>query len=232
MGDFSDFITYRIKRGDTLTRLAKVYQTTVERIVEDNNIINPDVIIAGRDLRIRSASGVRPDIPVVGLNVGENDFSYIVQAGDTLSQLAGRFGVSVDQIAVTNYIKNIHLIYVGQVLKIRRVGNTADKWVKPSEAMPKSEVEKIIREIAERKGVLPDLAVKVARCESGLNQFAVNVNKNGTKDRGVFQWNDYWHPSINDEMAFNVHKATELFCDAVLAGRLSWWSASEKCWSR
>ncbi|GAA4908140.1 putative peptidoglycan binding protein [Stackebrandtia albiflava] len=36
---------------------------------------------------------------------------------------------------------------------------------------------------------LEDKAIRVARCESGLNPIAVGVNTNGTKDMGVFQFN-------------------------------------------
>ncbi len=43
--DFSEqTITYIVKRGDTIGKIAKRYQTTVRRIVEMNNIKNPNKI--------------------------------------------------------------------------------------------------------------------------------------------------------------------------------------------
>lgn len=45
--------------------------------------------------------------------------TYIVQAGDTLSALARRFGLTVDTIATDNAISNPDLIRIGQVLRIR-----------------------------------------------------------------------------------------------------------------
>lgn len=92
-------------------------------------------------------------------------------------------------------------------------------------------VEDQIRDIARSEGVDPDLAVRVARCESGFNPQAVNVNESGSKDRGVFQWNDKWHPEISDKCAFDVECATTEFCKAVKKGHLSWWNASKKCWA-
>ena len=47
--------------------------------------------------------------------------TYIVQAGDTLSTLARRFGLTVDAIANDNDLSNPNLIRVGQALHIRSV---------------------------------------------------------------------------------------------------------------
>ena len=43
---------------------------------------------------------------------------YVVQAGNTLSGIASRFGTTVQALAQLNNITNPNLIYVGQVLKI------------------------------------------------------------------------------------------------------------------
>lgn len=69
------YIYVRVERGDTLYKLAKKYDTTVQSIVSLNNLSNPDVIIVGERLRIE-ASG---DIP-------EGAVYYVVQRGDTLYQ--------------------------------------------------------------------------------------------------------------------------------------------------
>jgi murein DD-endopeptidase MepM/ murein hydrolase activator NlpD len=44
--------THQIKRGDTLGRLAQRYGTTVQALASANNIKNPNLIYAGRSLRI------------------------------------------------------------------------------------------------------------------------------------------------------------------------------------
>jgi len=93
------------------------------------------------------------------------------------------------------------------------------------------DIETMIRAKAAAAGVKPDLAVAVAHCESGLNPSATNKNKDGSIDRGLYQWNNKYHPEITDEMAFNPETATDLFLKAIAAGHLSWWSASQKCWS-
>lgn len=93
-------------------------------------------------------------------------------------------------------------------------------------------IEGVIRRICREKGVDEELAVRVARCESGLKPNAVNINTTGSKDRGLFQWNDFYHPEVTDAMAFDPTVATELYCKAIKEGHLSWWNASKECWNK
>jgi len=91
-------------------------------------------------------------------------------------------------------------------------------------------VEQIIRRVAKDEGVDFDLAVRVAKCESGLNPGAVHINPQGSVDRGLFQINSRWHKEVLDEIAFDAEGSTRFFCKAFKEGHLSWWSASKKCW--
>lgn len=45
-------VTYTVKNGDTLTSIAKKYKTTVDKIVKENDLKNPDLIHAGEKLKI------------------------------------------------------------------------------------------------------------------------------------------------------------------------------------
>jgi hypothetical protein len=94
-------------------------------------------------------------------------------------------------------------------------------------------MEQIIRWVAKEEGVDPDLAVRVARCEnSRLDPKAVNINKDGSRDRGLFQINSKWHPEVTDEQAFDPVFSTRFFCKAVKEGHLDWWSATRHCWEK
>jgi len=104
------------------------------------------------------------------------------------------------------------------------------KIVKPEGAKVKT-IEQQIREIAISEAVDQNLAVRVAKCESGLDYLAVGKNTNGTTDRGLYQWNDKWHPEITDKCAFDLECSTRAFCKAVNDGNLSWWNNSKKCWN-
>ena len=106
--------TIIIQRGDTLSRLAIEYNTTIARLVELNNIANPNLIYAGASLIVPSGETIQDNDG----NSTSGQTIYIVQRGDTLNQIAANFGTTAIAIAKENNIRNINLIYVGQRLII------------------------------------------------------------------------------------------------------------------
>ena len=52
------------------------------------------------------------------LTFAQESKTYIVKPGDTLSEIAETYNTTVEKLAKLNNIKNIHLIYVDQVLVI------------------------------------------------------------------------------------------------------------------
>lgn len=103
----SDVIDYTVRRGDTLSEIAQRYGTTYQQIALYNGIENPNRIYAGQILRIP-----------VGGNVPGSTY-YTVRRGDTLSEIALRFGTTVSSLQRLNNIENPNLIYAGQTLRIR-----------------------------------------------------------------------------------------------------------------
>ena len=97
-------------------------------------------------------------------------------------------------------------------------------------AKRKETIEEMIRRIAKEEMVNEDLMVRIALCESQLDPKAVNVNKNGTRDRGLFQINDFWWLDITDEQAFDPEWSTRWACKQVKAERLHLWKSSRHCW--
>lgn len=97
--------TIIIRSGDTLSQIALDYNTTVRRLVELNNIENPNLIYAGESLIVPTTNSSIENI-------------YIVRSGDTLSQIALNFNTTVSAIANLNGITNVNLIYTGQRLII------------------------------------------------------------------------------------------------------------------
>ena len=106
--------TITIQRGQTLSGSALEYNTTVQILVELNNIANPNLIYAGSTLIV--PSGETP-IDTDG-NSTSGQTIYVVQRGDTLNKIAAEFGTTARAIAVENNIRNINLIYIGQRLII------------------------------------------------------------------------------------------------------------------
>lgn len=67
----ADYEIYKIQRGDNLTKIAKMYETTVNELVELNGIKNPDLIYAGEDLKIPKKVNSMKDIAEEFKNVAE-----------------------------------------------------------------------------------------------------------------------------------------------------------------
>ena len=96
--------TYTVKKGDTLSAIAKKYGTTVAKLVKDNNIKNPNLIHPGQKLNV-SGSATK---------------HYTVKKGDNLSVIAKNHGISLDQIKKLNPgIKNYNLIQPGQKIRVK-----------------------------------------------------------------------------------------------------------------
>lgn len=106
-------IYYTVKKGDTLSEIALEYGTTVSEIADINNISNPNLIYPGEVIRILTNS------TVYGAETRQTgSITYTVQRGNTLSQIARAYNVTVNHIVELNNIENPNLIYPGQKLRI------------------------------------------------------------------------------------------------------------------
>ncbi len=104
-------VAHVVRPGETLTTIARAYHVTVEAIARANNLVNPDRIYAGQTLVI---PGGAPYVPPPATGGCE----CVVQAGDTLSAIAARYGTTVQAIMAANGLRNPDYIYIGQKLVI------------------------------------------------------------------------------------------------------------------
>ncbi|MBK9925722.1 MAG: LysM peptidoglycan-binding domain-containing protein [Anaerolineales bacterium] len=94
--------TYYVQKGDTLRKIAAKFNTSVDAILQLNNIANPNVIYVGQAITLPAYIS-----------------TYIVQKGDTLKIIANRYGTTVEKLLGLNpTIKNANVIYVGQVITL------------------------------------------------------------------------------------------------------------------
>ena len=103
---------YTIKSGDTLFKLAKTYNTTVEAIMAINPGINPNNLQIGQRICIPESSTTPPTRCPMGT------FSYTIKSGDTLYFLAIRFNTTVEAIIAVNPGINPNNLQIGQVICI------------------------------------------------------------------------------------------------------------------
>ena len=98
----SSTINYVVQKGDSLYSIANKYNTTVQAIINYNNLSSNNLSI-GQVLKIPSSKG--------------NDVVYTVQKGDSLYSIAKKYNTTVDNIKVKNKL-NSNLLSVGQKLYI------------------------------------------------------------------------------------------------------------------
>ena len=99
---------YIVRKGDTLTSIAKRFNTTVNNIVKNNNIINPNLIYPGQRLIIAKSTS----------NISTKYITYTVRRGDSLWKIANRFNTTVNELAYINGIRNVNRIYINQKIRV------------------------------------------------------------------------------------------------------------------
>lgn len=102
-------VTYIVKKGDVLWKIAQKYNTSVSELARINKLDNPDLIHIGQKLIIRKESST--------------SIFYIVKSGDTLWKIANKYGISTQKLYNDN--KNVigsnpNLIQVGMKLTINK----------------------------------------------------------------------------------------------------------------
>ena len=185
-----------IEPGDTLWSLAREHGTTVSELQRLNGLDGSGTIYAGRTLQVGGAGGGGA-APAASGGGG----SHEVRAGDTLSHLAQRYGVSAQSIAAANGLPSSGLIRIGSTLRIpgsgggasrgalapetTNAGRTIPDRVRSSVASnraalaarshpSKAQVRELVAATARRHGVDPSLAMAVAFHESGFQQRVVS----------------------------------------------------------
>ncbi len=99
---------YIVQRGDTLYSIAKRFNTTVQNIVNNNGISNPNLIYPGQRLIIAKSTA----------NIQTKYMSYRIKRGDTLWGIANKYNTTVKELAYINGIRNVNRIYINQVIRI------------------------------------------------------------------------------------------------------------------
>ena len=103
---------YTVQKGDTLSKIAHTYKTTVSELAKINKIKNPDLIFVGQKLKV-------PGKPKATTTTATAARYHVVKKGDTLWEIAKKYGTTVDKLANLNKIKNPDLVYPGQKIRIK-----------------------------------------------------------------------------------------------------------------
>lgn len=97
-------LTYSVMPGDSLYKIAKDYNTTIENILKFNNIANINLIYPGQQIIIPMS----PPEAII----------HTVKPGEALYNIALRYSTSINNLIRFNYLTPPYIIYPGQQLVV------------------------------------------------------------------------------------------------------------------
>jgi membrane-bound lytic murein transglycosylase D len=160
------FVYHRVRRGETLSVIARKYRTSVSRLMRANKLRRSNYIVAGKLLKIPQRGYVykkpKPVRPQNGKAV-----NHIVRKGDSLWIIAKQYGTTTKSIQELNHLASTNL-FKGQTLTIFPA---------------KAEKEKIDK-----------AGMKSYQVKSGDSPFLIAQRHNMTLER-FLSINDLWHGS-------------------------------------
>jgi LysM repeat protein len=191
--------------GESLSSIASTDGLTVEELAAANGLSPEAPLIAGSTLMIpavgsgngasegtsaeESSAGTEDDGSSGG---SSNGGSYLVQPGDTLSEIAARAGTATDELAAANGIGANETLLSGTVLRVpvaaTETGQSGESATEVSSSAAPYPTEETVTasevgSIAAENGVPPSLAEAIADQESGFN----NGVTSSANARGVMQ---------------------------------------------
>lgn len=113
------FTVYTVQAGDTLWEIAQRTGTTVRTLARLNGLRDPDRLYPGQRLRIPKLP-TAPEPPVCPMppTPSPGQTLYEVQPGDTLGDIAFRFGTTVPVLLRLNRLDDPDALTVGQKLLV------------------------------------------------------------------------------------------------------------------
>ncbi len=103
--------SYTVKSGDSLWKIAAQQGVTTQKIMQWNNL-SSGIIYPGQKLQLNTGTSAASTVSTVSATT-----TYTVKAGDTLSGIAKKYGVTYQQLKQWNNLSSTN-IFAGQKLKV------------------------------------------------------------------------------------------------------------------
>ena len=103
-----------VEVGDSLSKIAKRYDTTTEILAAINGICDVNQIYVGQKILLAGAESETDD----EVDPEPISVTVLVEVGDSLSKIAKQYDTTVDDLMVANDITDPNLVFVGQELVV------------------------------------------------------------------------------------------------------------------
>jgi LysM repeat protein len=103
-----------VKPGETLSEIAERYGTTVQRLMQLNNLQTPQDLWAGSRIQVPGASSSSAGVPGRSSGTG----NYTVKSGETLSEIAERYGTTVQRLMQLNNLQTPQDLWAGSRIQV------------------------------------------------------------------------------------------------------------------
>ena len=125
--------SHKVKRGETLSHIARRYKTTVDALQSANTLADPRRLRAGQVIKLvkpapkpKPAAATKPAKPAKPaplstekIVLGEaGTATYKVVKGDNLSKIAKKFDTTVSELRKANNLKAKKALQIGATLKV------------------------------------------------------------------------------------------------------------------
>lgn len=161
VADQNEVQVYKIRRGDTFSTIARKYRTTVAYLRDINDFPRKKRLRLGQRIYVPDRTPLvqkRPDImtKVKPTQKGGGGSFYIVQPGDTLSSIAEKYQISINELKKANSLNRKSVLRSGVKLVLP---NSAKKEVSTPDKSTRLKTKKA-KVVAKNKATVKKVASK------------------------------------------------------------------------
>ena len=117
-------VAYVVERGDSLSVIARRFDTSVNRLVSLNQLRSRNRIQIGQRLLLPQDNISSQQLIAQAGDEPPEDGEYTVRRGDTVSLIASRYGVPEAELLSVNGIQDRNRIYPGQQIRLPGFGSS------------------------------------------------------------------------------------------------------------